>query len=153
MEHDPQVMLSADRIIDMGPQAGSRGGEIVFDGTPAELKKGTTVTGQYLSGKLTSDVCVDAHLTPDSKTKWLTVKNAHAHNLKHLTARIPVGMMTTVTADSLSPKKYSSIRLKAQTPLQASTSLIRRKSAAPRAPPPRFTSGRLKTSANFLPTP
>lgn len=104
VEHDPQVMLSADRIIDMGPQAGSRGGEIVFDGTPAELKKGTTVTGQYLSGKLTSDVCVDAHLTPDSKTKWLTVKNAHAHNLKHLTARIPVGMMTTVTGVSGSGK-------------------------------------------------
>ncbi len=104
VEHDPQVMLSADRILDMGPAAGTRGGEVVFDGTPAQLKKSDTVTGRYLSGKLTSDVCADRHRTPGRDTKWLTVKNARAHNLKHLTTKIPLGMMTTVTGVSGSGK-------------------------------------------------
>ncbi len=104
VEHDPQVMLSADRIIDMGPAAGTRGGEVVFDGTPAALRRSSTVTGQYLAGKLASDVCADRHRTPGPGTPWLTVKNARAHNLKHLTTKIPLGMMTTVTGVSGSGK-------------------------------------------------
>ena len=104
VEHDPQVMLSADRIIDMGPAAGTGGGRIVFDGTPAELKTSHTLTGNYLSGRLTSDVCAGEHRQPDASTSWLTIKNAHAHNLKHLTIRLPLGMMTTVTGVSGSGK-------------------------------------------------
>ena len=104
VEHDPQVMLSADRIIDMGPAAGTQGGAIVFDGTPGEIKTSDTITGQYLSGKLASDVCASEHRTPSPDTSWLTVKNARAHNLKHLTTKIPLGMMTTVTGVSGSGK-------------------------------------------------
>ena len=53
VEHDPQVMLAADRIIDMGPGPGANGGRIVFDGTPEELKKARTLTGSYLRGERT----------------------------------------------------------------------------------------------------
>ena len=104
VEHDPQVMLSADRIIDMGPGAGSHGGEIVFDGTPQAARDSDTITGRYLSGKLRSDVCSGEHRKPSQQTEWLTVKNAHGHNLKNLTTKIPLGMMTTVTGVSGSGK-------------------------------------------------
>lgn len=55
VEHDPQVMLAADRIIDMGPGAGSAGGTIVFDGTPQSIRASKTETGLYLSGKKSCD--------------------------------------------------------------------------------------------------
>ncbi|WP_446513561.1 hypothetical protein, partial [Photobacterium sp. DNB22_13_2] len=51
VEHDPSVMLAADRLIDMGPGPGERGGTIVFDGTPAAIRKADTLTGAYLSGQ------------------------------------------------------------------------------------------------------
>ena len=50
VEHDPQIMLAADRILDMGPGPGERGGEIVFFGSPDELKRADTLTAEYLSG-------------------------------------------------------------------------------------------------------
>ena len=52
VEHDPQVMIAADRVIDVGPGPGERGGQIVFDGTPTALKDATTLTGQYMGGRL-----------------------------------------------------------------------------------------------------
>ena len=55
VEHDPQVMLAADRIIDMGPGPGERGGDIVFNGTPDELRNSSTLTGRYLGGRLHVD--------------------------------------------------------------------------------------------------
>ena len=55
VEHDPQVMLAADRVIDMGPGPGERGGDIVFNGTPDELRSSSTLTGRYLGGRLHVD--------------------------------------------------------------------------------------------------
>jgi excinuclease ABC subunit A len=51
VEHDPAVMLAADRMIDMGPGPGARGGQIVFDGTPEDLRQADTLTGAYLGGR------------------------------------------------------------------------------------------------------
>ena len=51
VEHDPQIMFAADRILDMGPGPGERGGEIVFFGSPSQLKKAKSLTGEYLSGE------------------------------------------------------------------------------------------------------
>lgn len=70
VEHDPQVMLAADRIIDMGPGAGSAGGTIVFDGTPQSIRASKTETGLYLSGKSPATA---------SSTKPLTGKRSEAH--------------------------------------------------------------------------
>ncbi len=61
VEHDPQVMLAADRVFDMGPGPGERGGSIVFNGTPDELRQAATLTGRYLGGRLRVDV---AHPVP-----------------------------------------------------------------------------------------
>ena len=55
VEHDPQIMFAADRIMDMGPGPGERGGEIVFFGTPDELKQSKTLTAEYLSGRKRAD--------------------------------------------------------------------------------------------------
>src|SRR3546814_8540710 len=52
VEHDPQVMIAADRIMDMGPGPGERGGQVVFDGTPAQLRNDDTLTGHYLGSHL-----------------------------------------------------------------------------------------------------
>ncbi|MDK7178743.1 hypothetical protein QP445_15100, partial [Micrococcus luteus] len=52
VEHDPQVMVAADRILEIGPGPGERGGEIVFDGTPAQLRQADTITGKYLGDVL-----------------------------------------------------------------------------------------------------
>ena len=82
VEHDPQVMLAADRIIDMGPGAGSAGGTIVFDGTPQSIRASKTETGLYLSGKKSCDGF--KHKAFDrKKDPKLTVVKAHGHNLKN----------------------------------------------------------------------
>ncbi len=103
VEHDPQVMVAADRIIDMGPGAGEKGGQIVFDGTPQELRKSTSLTGQYLSGK--KSVAASLKQTPpNKKTKWLEILGATEHNLKSVDVRFPLGCITTVTGVSGSGK-------------------------------------------------
>ncbi len=58
VEHDPQIMFAADRILDMGPGPGERGGEVVSFGTPQELKQSDSLTGQYLSGRMRADAGV-----------------------------------------------------------------------------------------------
>ena len=103
VEHDPQVMLAADRIVDMGPRAGEKGGRIVFDGTPAKLREAETLTGLYLSGRLG----VSTGLTqraPNARTAWLEMKGIRLHNLKDIDARFPLGYLTTVTGVSGSGK-------------------------------------------------
>ena len=103
VEHDPQVMLAADRIVDMGPGAGVNGGQIVFDGTPKELRKAPSLTGQYLSGA--KSITTDLEQQPPTKnTEWLEITGAAEHNLKSIDVRFPLGCITTVTGVSGSGK-------------------------------------------------
>jgi len=102
VEHDPQVMLAADRILDIGPGAGERGGQIVFDGAPAALRDAPTLTGDYLAGRKRVDaprpMPVAAH------TPRLLISGARAHNLKGVDVAIPLGRLVCVTGVSGSGK-------------------------------------------------
>ncbi|WP_152394321.1 ATP-binding cassette domain-containing protein [Paenibacillus guangzhouensis] len=91
VEHDREVMEIADYIIDVGPHAGSSGGEIVYEGDFAGLLRADTLTGQYLKQSLP--------LKTSSRVPkgWMTVAGASLHNLKDVTVDIPVGVLTVVT--------------------------------------------------------
>jgi excinuclease UvrABC ATPase subunit len=91
VEHDPDMISIADHIIDMGPGAGSHGGEIVYQGNLDGLKTSGTLTGKYLSycPKLKSDI--------RAPRGYLSIQNVTMHNLKNLTVDIPKGVMTVVT--------------------------------------------------------
>src|SRR4051812_24463527 len=100
VEHDPQIMFAADRIMDMGPGPGERGGEIVFFGAPAQLKKAATLTGDYLSGKRQAILAAN----PRPPEKYLELLGATEHNLKDLDLRIPLQRLVCVTGVSGSGK-------------------------------------------------
>ncbi|MDB6164887.1 MAG: uvrA 2 [Lacunisphaera sp.] len=104
VEHDADTMRLADELIELGPGAGTEGGQILFQGSPAECAKlsaSASRTGAYLAGKL--GVVKDAQtLAPDGR--WLVVQGATEHNLKSIEARFPVGLMTCVTGVSGSGK-------------------------------------------------
>lgn len=102
VEHDPQVMLAADRIIDMGPGAGIHGGSIVFDGPAKDIRNSDSLTGLYLQGKLTVDHY--QHVPESNFVHWAGVTGASEHNLKNINFRFPVGAMTVVTGVSGSGK-------------------------------------------------
>lgn len=91
VEHDPDMIKIADHIIDMGPGAGTNGGEIVYQGNLDGLKAAGTLTGKYLSCR--------PELKADTRSPkgWLSIKNAAMHNLKNLSVEIPKGVMTVVT--------------------------------------------------------
>ncbi|HET9505717.1 MAG TPA: excinuclease ABC subunit UvrA [Hymenobacter sp.] len=101
VEHEEKMMEAADQIIDIGPEAGSGGGNLMFQGTFPELMQDTaTYTGQYLSGKL--DVPV-----PTVRRPWrnaLELTGARENNLKNVSVKIPLGVMTVVTGVSGSGK-------------------------------------------------
>ncbi len=101
VEHDEDTMLAADHIVDIGPGAGSHGGEIVAQGTAQEIMQvPESVTGQFLSGKRKIPVPTERK----EPAGWLTVSGARENNLKNVTVNIPTGVMTCVTGVSGSGK-------------------------------------------------
>jgi excinuclease ABC subunit A len=104
VEHDPQVMLAADRILDIGPGPGERGGQIVFFGTPEELRRASTsITADYLAGrKRTAPPAAEARIAPD--TERLALVGASEHNLKDIDVAIPLNALVCLTGVSGSGK-------------------------------------------------
>jgi excinuclease ABC subunit A len=102
VEHDEQTLRSADHLVDLGPGAGVHGGRVVASGTVAEVSANPkSITGQYLSGRLAIEPRAARRKGNGSV---LTLTGASEHNLKSLTARIPLGVMTVVTGVSGSGK-------------------------------------------------
>ena len=102
VEHDPAVMLAADRIVDMGPGPGERGGQVVFDGTPEGLKQADTLTGAYLGARKQVGVGLKRLVT--DATPRLILEGAREHNLQHLNIEFPLQRWVTVTGVSGSGK-------------------------------------------------
>ena len=101
VEHDRDMMLSADYIVDIGPKAGRKGGEVVFQGTPAELLKTDTLTAQYLNGSVRCDSVAARKATTDQR---LVLTGCRGNNLKNITAEFPLGKLIVVTGVSGSGK-------------------------------------------------
>ncbi|MBI2450432.1 MAG: excinuclease ABC subunit UvrA [Candidatus Nealsonbacteria bacterium] len=102
VEHDPQTIKSADWIVDVGPGAGKYGGNITFEGTPAQLMKSHTLTGDYLAGRKSVEVKTTNYKL---KTKnYLTIKGAKEHNLKNINVKIPLQKFVCITGVSGSGK-------------------------------------------------
>ena len=102
VEHDPAVMLAADRMIDMGPGPGEKGGQIVFDGTTEALKAADTLTGAYLGGRKQVGMGFKRMVAPN--TPRLILEGATEHNLKNVTVEIPLQRLVCVTGVSGSGK-------------------------------------------------
>ena len=101
VEHDQDMMLNADYIIDIGPRAGRKGGEVVFQGTPEEILKTNSVTANYLNGTLSIPI-------PQKRRKGngheLIIKGASGNNLKHVDVTFPLGELIVITGVSGSGK-------------------------------------------------
>ena len=101
VEHDSETMLNADYLIDIGPEAGDKGGYVVAAGTPKEVMDNkNSITGKYLKGEMKIDV-------PSKRRKpkkYMTINGAKENNLKNINVKIPLGVMTCVTGVSGSGK-------------------------------------------------
>jgi excinuclease ABC subunit A len=105
VEHDPQIMLTADRVVDMGPGPGEHGGRIVFEGTPVELAaRSDTLTARYLSGRLDAITAVGRRDAPEPGGPAIKVRGATEHNLRNLDVEIPLRRLVCVTGVSGSGK-------------------------------------------------
>ncbi|GAA2771306.1 hypothetical protein GCM10020219_045900 [Nonomuraea dietziae] len=91
VEHDRDIIAMADHVVDMGPGAGASGGEVVFEGTVAGLSRSRTLTGRMLR-RITG-------LKPELREPkgWLPIEGASLHNLKKVSVRVPLGVLTAVT--------------------------------------------------------
>jgi excinuclease ABC subunit A len=102
VEHDEETIMAADHVVDMGPRAGVHGGRIVAAGTPEDVMGSTSsLTGAYLSGRRKIEIPRNRR---QSGNKYITMKGAKAHNLRNLTVRFPIGVLTCVTGVSGSGK-------------------------------------------------
>ena len=105
VEHDPSVMLAADRLIDMGPGPGERGGTIIFDGAPDEIRASGTLTGEYLGGhRHVADVSHWSSRPVKKDTPRIVLEGASQHNLQDVTVEIPLQRLVCVTGVSGSGK-------------------------------------------------
>ena len=102
VEHDKDTMMAADYIVDIGPGAGKHGGEVTFEGTPKEVKKGKSLTCEYLNGNKNLEVPKTRRKVRNNE--YLILKGATGHNLKNVTLKLPLGIMTCVTGVSGSGK-------------------------------------------------
>ena len=101
VEHDRDMMLAADYIVDIGPKAGRKGGEVVFQGTVNEMLKTNTITAQYLSGKLNIEIPA---IRRQGNGKSLTIHGCRGNNLKKVNVEFPLGKLIVVTGVSGSGK-------------------------------------------------
>lgn len=101
VEHDKDMMLSADYIIDIGPMAGRKGGEVVFQGTPKDMLKTHTITAEYLNGIRTIAVPKERR---KGNGKFITIRGAKGNNLKNVDVSFPLGELIVVTGVSGSGK-------------------------------------------------
>ena len=103
VEHDQDAIMSADYVIDIGPGAGEHGGQIIAEGTPAEvLANAKSLTGQYLSGK--KQIEYKKVRTKPDPARWLKLSHATGNNLRDVSVEIPVGLLTCITGVSGSGK-------------------------------------------------
>jgi excinuclease ABC subunit A len=101
VEHDEDMMRAADWIVDIGPKAGRKGGEEVFEGTPEEMLKTDTLTAQYLNGERAIEIPAERR---KGNGKMITIHGASGNNLKHIDVSFPLGTLTVVTGVSGSGK-------------------------------------------------
>ena len=101
VEHDEEMMLAADYIVDIGPKAGRRGGEVVFQGTPRQMLKEHTLTSQYLNGEMSIAV---PEKRRQGNGKSIILKGCKGNNLKNVDVEFPLGKMIVVTGVSGSGK-------------------------------------------------
>jgi len=103
VEHDTDAILASDHVLDLGPGAGVHGGQIVAEGSPAEIMRNpASLTGKYLSGEL--EIPIPAQRLEANPEQFLRLKGASGNNLQDVTANFPVGLMTCVTGVSGSGK-------------------------------------------------
>lgn len=101
VEHDKDMMLNADYIVDIGPKAGRKGGEVVFQGTPADMLKQHTMTSQYLNGEMKIEVPAERR---KGNGKSIILRGASGNNLKNVDVEFPLGKLIVVTGVSGSGK-------------------------------------------------
>lgn len=101
VEHDKDMMLAADYVVDIGPKAGRKGGEVVFQGTPEEMLKEHTITSQYLNGELKIEI-PQTRRKGNGKSIW--IRGAKGNNLKNIDVEFPLGKLIVVTGVSGSGK-------------------------------------------------
>ena len=103
VEHDPQTISQADWVCDIGPGAGKHGGKVIFQGTPKELLKSHTLTGDYLAGR--KKVKIESGIKNyESGINYLIIKKAAEHNLKNINVKIPLGKFVCIAGVSGSGK-------------------------------------------------